>query len=548
MTAVVTMRQMLEAGVHFGHQTRRWNPKMKRFIHGDRNGVYIIDLEETLRRVEEAYSFVRDTVADGGTVLFVGTKKQAQEPIRRHARSVGMPYVDQRWLGGMLTNHQTISKRVGKLLEYERMRDAGDLEEMPKKVALRYSRELDKLDRNIGGIKTMAELPSVVFVLDTLVEHIAVTEARKLNIPIVAVVDSNCDPDLITYPIPGNDDAIRSAELMTRVIAEAVAEGKLVDSRSIGVPDTPEGLERSAEEEAALAVAQAEARLQAIAEAAPREARIAAAADSADAAMPEADLAAAADAAAGGTAREIVSLEPARGDGLAFDSGKSDFQKLLEPLSEAHTKAEPPIRTFGDLAELLKALDSTVYLGDLNDSMFGFCFDVPPGSFLKVERNGTTGSLHWSTDIMPSDLASIATGFGATEIALQVEHPQSGEDDADGNQHQVVQVATYKLTKEEAEALEEHDSTVQLMRLESAEPPVSWVWRQLNPSPSEYGPNVDEPDVDHPQTQVSMACAIDDEEGLRALLATLSATSWPISKFVANAILGIDTDSDVVER
>ena len=275
MTAVVTMKQMLEAGVHFGHQTRRWNPKMKRFIHGDRNGVYIIDLEETLRRVERAYTFVRDTVADGGTVLFVGTKKQAQEPIRRHARSVAMPYVDQRWLGGMLTNYQTISKRVGKLLDYERMRASGEFEDMPKKEALRYSRELDKLDRNIGGIKTMARLPNVVFILDTIVEHIAVTEARKLNIPIVAVVDTNCDPDLITFPIPGNDDAIRSAELMTRVIAEAVAEGKIIHARRSGAPDSPADIERSPEEEAAIAQAQADARQAAAAESAAREARIA---------------------------------------------------------------------------------------------------------------------------------------------------------------------------------------------------------------------------------------------------------------------------------
>ncbi len=298
MTAVVTMKQMLEAGVHFGHQTRRWNPKMKRFIHGDRNGVYIIDLEETLRRIERAYTFVRDTVAEGGTVLFVGTKKQAQEPIRRHARSVGMPYVDQRWLGGMLTNYQTISKRVGKLLDYERMQSSGEFEEMPKKEALRYTRELEKLDRNIGGIKTMGKLPSAVFVLDTIVEHIAVTEARKLNIPIVAVVDTNCDPDLITYPIPGNDDAIRSAELMTRVIAEAVAEGKMIQGRRSGAPDFDEPAERSAETEAEIAEAQAEARRQAAAEAAAREARIAAAAEAqpGPAAQAQAEPAAAAQA------------------------------------------------------------------------------------------------------------------------------------------------------------------------------------------------------------------------------------------------------------
>jgi len=281
VSAVVTMKQMLDAGVHFGHQTRRWNPKMKRFIHGDRNGVYIIDLEETLRRVERAYTFVRDTVADGGSILFVGTKKQAQEPIRRYARSVGMPYVDQRWLGGMLTNYQTISKRVGKLLEYERMRSAGEFEEMPKKEALRYTRELDKLERNIGGIKTMAKLPSAVFVMDTLIEHIAVTEARKLNLPIVAVVDTNCDPDLITYPIPGNDDAIRAAELMTRVVAEAVAEGKLMQSYNSGTAPAEE-VTRSPEEEAAFAEAQQAARAEAAAAAAAREARLAQAAREAD--------------------------------------------------------------------------------------------------------------------------------------------------------------------------------------------------------------------------------------------------------------------------
>ncbi|MGI9598938.1 MAG: 30S ribosomal protein S2, partial [Acidimicrobiales bacterium] len=234
-----------------------------------------------------AYTFVRDTVAEGGTVLFVGTKKQAQEPIKRNAQSVGMPFVDQRWLGGMLTNYQTISKRVGKMLEYERMRAAGEFDEMPKKEALRYGRELEKLDRNIGGIKTMAKMPSVVFVLDTIIEHIAVTEARKLNIPIVAVVDTNCDPDLITYPIPGNDDAIRSAELMTRVIAEAVAEGKLIHARKHGVPEAISE-ERTPEEEAAIAAQQAAAREQAAADAAAREARIAAAAQEAAAAPAEA--------------------------------------------------------------------------------------------------------------------------------------------------------------------------------------------------------------------------------------------------------------------
>jgi small subunit ribosomal protein S2 len=276
VTAVVTMKQLLEAGVHFGHQTRRWNPKMRRFIHGDRGGIYIIDLEQTLQRIERAYVFVRDSVANGGTIMFVGTKKQAQEPIRRYAEQSGMPYVDQRWLGGMLTNYQTISKRVGKMLEYRRMRETGEFESMPKREALTYQRELDKLERNIGGIRTMAKLPDAVFVLDTIKEHIAVTEARKLGIPIVAVVDTNCDPDLITYPIPGNDDAIRSADLMCRVIAEAIAEGKMMYARKTGAP-AEVSASRSAEDEARVAAEQAEARRAAAAEAAAREARLAAA-------------------------------------------------------------------------------------------------------------------------------------------------------------------------------------------------------------------------------------------------------------------------------
>jgi small subunit ribosomal protein S2 len=276
VTAVVTMKQLLEAGVHFGHQTRRWNPKMKRFIHGERGGIYVIDLEQTLQRIERAYLFVRDTVADGGTIMFVGTKKQAQDPIRRYAEQSGMPYVDQRWLGGMLTNFQTISKRVGKMLEYRRLRDTGELDAMPKREALTYQRELDKLERNIGGIRTMAKLPDAVFVLDTIKEHIAVTEARKLGIPIVAVVDTNCDPDLITYPIPGNDDAIRSAELMCRVISEAIAEGKLMHAKKTGAPESADAA-RSAEDEARIAAEQAAARRQAAAEAAAREARLAAA-------------------------------------------------------------------------------------------------------------------------------------------------------------------------------------------------------------------------------------------------------------------------------
>ncbi len=229
--AVVTMRQLLEAGVHFGHQTRRWNPKMKRFIFGERNGIYIIDLNQTLQRVDVAYSFVRDLVANGGSVLFIGTKKQSQDPIARSAQLCGMPFVNERWLGGMLTNFSTIALRVKKMQEYERMRSAGDFEAMPKKEALILTRELEKLERNLGGIRDMNRLPEAVFIIDIKKEHIAVSEANKMGIPIVAVVDTNCDPDQVQYPIPGNDDAIRSGTLMCRVIQEGVEEGQFVASR-----------------------------------------------------------------------------------------------------------------------------------------------------------------------------------------------------------------------------------------------------------------------------------------------------------------------------
>jgi small subunit ribosomal protein S2 len=291
MAPVVTMRQLLDSGVHFGHQTRRWNPKMKRFIHGERNGIYIIDLEQTLGRIETAYSFVRDLVADGGTILFVGTKKQAQDPVRSYAERCGMPYVNERWLGGMLTNFQTMSKRVAKMKDYQRMRDSGDFEAMPKKEALLISRELEKLERNLGGIRNMERLPSAIFVLDTKKEDIAVTEANKLGLPIVAVVDTNCDPDIITYVIPGNDDAIRSANLMARVIADAVDEGRFIASRKRGAiaPEGPAVVERTPEEEAAHEAAQADARRQAAEAAAAREARIASERATAEEAITQTD-------------------------------------------------------------------------------------------------------------------------------------------------------------------------------------------------------------------------------------------------------------------
>ncbi len=226
MAPVVTMRQLLESGVHFGHQTRRWNPKMKRFIFAERNGIYIIDLQQSLDYIDTAYEFVKETVAHGGSVLFVGTKKQAQEAIAEQARRVGMPFVNQRWLGGMLTNFSTVFKRLQRLKELEEI----DFDDVPgsgmtKKELLHLKRERDKLDRTLGGIRDMSRVPSAVWVVDTKKEHIAVSEARKLGIPVVAILDTNCDPDEVTYPIPGNDDAIRSVALLTRVVADAVADG-----------------------------------------------------------------------------------------------------------------------------------------------------------------------------------------------------------------------------------------------------------------------------------------------------------------------------------
>jgi small subunit ribosomal protein S2 len=272
--AVVTMKQLLEAGVHFGHQTRRWNPKMKRFIFGERGGIYIIDLQQTLGRIETAYTFVRDLVADGGSVLFIGTKRQAQDPIQSYAEKVGMPYINQRWLGGMLTNFETISKRVAKMQEYRRMRASGEFDAMPKKEALLLSRELEKLERNLGGIAQMSKLPDAVFILDTKKEHIGVTEANKLGIPIIAVVDTNCDPDVIDYVIPGNDDAIRSGTLMCRIIADAVEEGRFIASRR-GTGTAPDAPARTEDDEARVAAEQAEARRQALLAQQERDARLA---------------------------------------------------------------------------------------------------------------------------------------------------------------------------------------------------------------------------------------------------------------------------------
>ncbi len=242
MAQVVSMKQLLESGVHFGHQTRRWNPKMKRYIFTERNGIYIIDLQQSLDYIDRAYEFIKETVAHGGTILYVGTKKQAQEAIAEQARRVGMPFVNQRWLGGMLTNFSTVYKRLQRLKELEEI-DFGDVASsgMTKKELLQLRREHDKLDRTLGGIRDMSRVPSAIWVVDTKKEHIAVNEARKLGIPVVAILDTNCDPDEVNYPIPGNDDAIRSVSLLTRVVADAVAEGLIARAGAASGDEKPTG-------------------------------------------------------------------------------------------------------------------------------------------------------------------------------------------------------------------------------------------------------------------------------------------------------------------
>ncbi|HEY8282629.1 MAG TPA: 30S ribosomal protein S2 [Leifsonia sp.] len=223
--AVVTMRQLLDSGVHFGHQTRRWNPKMKRFILTERSGSYIIDLQQSLAYIDKTYEFVRETVAHGGTILFVGTKKQAQNAIAEQATRVGQPYVNQRWLGGLLTNFQTVSKRLARMKELEELDFEGTTSGFTKKELLIKKRELDKLHKSLGGIRNLSKTPSALWVVDTKKEHLAIDEAKKLGIPVIGILDTNCDPDEVQYPIPGNDDAIRSVGLLTRIVADAAAEG-----------------------------------------------------------------------------------------------------------------------------------------------------------------------------------------------------------------------------------------------------------------------------------------------------------------------------------
>ncbi|GIT79320.1 30S ribosomal protein S2 [Leifsonia sp. LS1] len=293
--AVVTMRQLLDSGVHFGHQTRRWNPKMKRFILTERSGSYIIDLQQSLTYIDKTYDFVRETVAHGGTILFVGTKKQAQQAIAEQATRVGQPYVNQRWLGGLLTNFQTVSKRLARMKELEELDFEGTTSGFTKKELLIKKRELDKLHKSLGGIRNLSKTPSALWVVDTKKEHLAIDEAKKLGIPVIAILDTNCDPDEVQYPIPGNDDAIRSVGLLTRIVADAAAEGLI--QRHQKPEEGTEQAEPLAEWEQELLQGQAEVQSSAETEKAADADLAEAEADSAEViAEGEADAEAAADA------------------------------------------------------------------------------------------------------------------------------------------------------------------------------------------------------------------------------------------------------------
>ena len=246
--AIVTMKKLLEAGVHFGHQTRRWNPKMKKYIFTERNGIYIIDLQKTAVQIEKAYETIRDISAEGGSILFVGTKKQAQDSIEKEAKRCGQFYVSNRWLGGMLTNFNTIRNSINKLKRYEAMEEDGTFDLLPKKEVLEYNKEMDKLEKNLGGIKDMEELPDVLFVVDPANEEIAVHEARILGIPVISIVDTNCDPDLVDLAIPGNDDAIRAVKLITSLMADAVIEGNQGNEFDINEDDFEENSDEEEQE------------------------------------------------------------------------------------------------------------------------------------------------------------------------------------------------------------------------------------------------------------------------------------------------------------
>jgi len=276
----VTMRELLEAGVHFGHQTRRWNPKMRRFICSERSGIYVIDLQQTIELIETAHSFVRNVAERGGSVLFVGTKKQAQDSIRDEATRVGMPFVNHRWLGGLLTNHRTIQNRITRMHDLRRLRADGQLDLLPPKERMSILRELEKLEINLGGVAEMRRLPQAVFVLDLKKEALAIREARRCNIPVIGLVDTNCDPDEATFVIPGNDDAIRSCGVVIRVLADGIAEGQgVARAAAAELAAAAEAEALAAEEAAAAAAAEAEAEA---------EAAAAAGADESDA--PELDV------------------------------------------------------------------------------------------------------------------------------------------------------------------------------------------------------------------------------------------------------------------
>ncbi|ADC91038.1 ribosomal protein S2 [Mageeibacillus indolicus UPII9-5] len=249
--AVISMKQLLEAGVHFGHQTRRWNPKMAEYIYTERNGIYIIDLQKTVRKAEEAYNFMREVAANGGKVLFVGTKKQAQDSIKEEAERCGMFYINNRWLGGTLTNYTTIRKRIGRLFELHKMEEDGTFDLLPKKEVAKLKLEMEKLDKNLGGIKEMNGIPDCLFVVDPKKEHIAVMEARRLGVPVVGIVDTNCDPEEVDYVIPGNDDAIRAVKLIAGKMADAVIEGKqgedvVAETEQADSEQTPEASDEDA--------------------------------------------------------------------------------------------------------------------------------------------------------------------------------------------------------------------------------------------------------------------------------------------------------------
>jgi small subunit ribosomal protein S2 len=248
--SVVSMKELLEAGVHFGHQTRRWNPKMRRFIFTERGGIYIIDLTQTLELLEEAHAFAKNVASRNGSILFVGTKKQAQDAVENHAKRVGMPYVNHRWLGGLLTNWRTIHSRIDRLHELRRLNEEGQLELLPPKERIELLGQLEKLDANLGGVADMRRQPDAVFILDLRKEQLAVNEARRLNIPVIALVDTNCDPDEADYVVPGNDDAIRACELVTRVVADGIAAGKTAVTEQELAQRPPEEPEPAAEETA----------------------------------------------------------------------------------------------------------------------------------------------------------------------------------------------------------------------------------------------------------------------------------------------------------